>query len=299
MGYCTTVLDGGGKKNPQWKQGGPQAVIWNLLRGRRTNLHQLHLRSYCGFLPDAAEMYLTISNVTLTFQVPMLIPGRLCNLKKNWACMPQFSAAKKGKAVPLQAQSGPEGSQTSWQRHRMVVRLSALRTGRLYPQEILLVLISARGWVEFSADALPKWRLWDTYLDCTWSAGPNIWRIIWDSFGKWCEGCNKGPTRFQISHNIKTISCLVLSCKHFLSHYNVRLNIRCNETIFLNTVRMSTYFHVLTSGKLYNSSFLSPLCVKGMMFWHFKVDIFKKKKRIHIQIDTFNFYRKWTYMKLT
>ena len=56
----------------------------------------------------------------------------------------------KGKAVPLQAWSGPEGSRklrfpdfvTTAQDGS---RLSALRTGHLYPQEIFLVLISVRG----------------------------------------------------------------------------------------------------------------------------------------------------------
>jgi len=59
-------------------------------------------------------------------------------------------------AVPLQAWSGPEGSTklrfpVSWQRHRMMVTLSALSTGRLYPQEMFLVLISVRAWVDPTA----------------------------------------------------------------------------------------------------------------------------------------------------
>jgi len=74
------------------------------------------------------------------------------SLKNNYILYSEIfrSMAVKGKAVPLQAWTGPEGSRklrfpdfvTTAQDEG---RLSTLGTGRLYPQEILLVLISVRG----------------------------------------------------------------------------------------------------------------------------------------------------------
>jgi hypothetical protein len=110
-------------------------------------------------------------DVTLTPH-PLLVPwsrkSRAIPLLSLWAVRPEQSLSAftrvhftlmhvgwvvkgKGKAIPLQTWTCPEVSKRlrlpifQDSRHMKVVRLSTIRTGRLYPQEILPVVVCVRG----------------------------------------------------------------------------------------------------------------------------------------------------------
>ena len=73
------------------------------------------------------------------------------SMKFKTLCIIILNSVKgKGEAIPLQALTGPQCSRKLRLPDFVTKvqdggRLSALRTGRLYPKEILLVLISVRG----------------------------------------------------------------------------------------------------------------------------------------------------------
>jgi len=107
----------------------------------------LYLGLHCDLLFRGFQL-----NIFLT----VLVSGILCtwpNQLSLWALKIKQSHYRPGQAWGFQEVEAPRFQDS---RHMKVVRLSALYTGRLYPQKISLVLISVRVWVNPRAIVRPE-----------------------------------------------------------------------------------------------------------------------------------------------
>jgi hypothetical protein len=115
---------------------GPMALSpWGLQR---------HLRHWCHLIPVTRSDHYSSSCT--------LISWSRITFEKQTEPHLAYKKVKQSRYRSGVAQSVPGGCfQISWKRHRMVVRFSALSIVRIYPQEIQLVLISVRCWVDSRA----------------------------------------------------------------------------------------------------------------------------------------------------